>query len=342
MDCQGCIAIHKPFWGDSCPVKDCCEGRGYDHCGLCSEFPCDLLVGFAYDKEQGDNGKRIEICRSWNSYEGHGIGIHELTADEVEDALEKEQTLIFATCADNRVTIRPMSHVNDGITVYFQTGENYLKTRQIKANPNVALYVGTYEIEGKATVIGHPLDEANQFFIEKLKTKHENAFEHWSSLPSQVVVKVEISLVRQWRYVDCKPVVAIGMFNKSEATQNFNAHKFVNDVVKQNADALKEYFTSDAVICWHDSNEQFTVDEYIRANCEYPGDWNGEIRRIEKMNDGIVVVTKIYSADEAHNVTAFVKLIDGKISRLDEYYSECGESPAWRKEMNIGKPITIS
>jgi hypothetical protein len=60
------------------------------------------------------------------------------------------------------------------------------------------------------------------------------------------------------------------------------------------------------------------------------------------MDDGIVVVTKIYSADEAHYVTAFVKLTDGKISRLDEYYSECGESPAWRKNMNIGKPITIS
>ncbi|MEW6710633.1 MAG: DUF3795 domain-containing protein, partial [Candidatus Riflebacteria bacterium] len=28
-------------------------------------FPCQLLNKFAYDKEQGDNGKRIEQCRLW-------------------------------------------------------------------------------------------------------------------------------------------------------------------------------------------------------------------------------------------------------------------------------------
>ena len=67
VNCEGCVNISKPFWGDSCPVKDCCEGRGYAHCGQCLEFPCDLLNDFAYDKEQGDNGKRIETCRMWAS-----------------------------------------------------------------------------------------------------------------------------------------------------------------------------------------------------------------------------------------------------------------------------------
>jgi len=61
----GCTKINKPFWGDSCPVKDCCETREHDHCGQCSEFPCTLLTQFAYDVEQGDNGKRIETCRGW-------------------------------------------------------------------------------------------------------------------------------------------------------------------------------------------------------------------------------------------------------------------------------------
>jgi hypothetical protein len=35
-------------------------------CGIvCGDFPCDLLNQFAYDKEQGDDGKRIEQCRKW-------------------------------------------------------------------------------------------------------------------------------------------------------------------------------------------------------------------------------------------------------------------------------------
>ena len=179
----GCTKINKPFWGDSCPVKDCCEGRGHEHCGQCAEFPCNLLNEFAYDKEQGDNGQRIQQCRLWF------------------------------------------------------------------------------------------------------------------------------------------------------------AKQFMHDVVKQNAQALPKYFTQDAIICWHDSNEQFSVSEYIRANCEYPGDWEGEVQRIEKINDGFALVTKIYSKESTHLITAFVKMENGKIKRLDEYYAEYGEAPDWRKEMKIGKPI---
>ena len=65
VGCIGCIHIKKPFWGDSCPVKTCCERKKLEHCGQCSLFPCDLLNQFAYDEEQGDGGKRIEQCRCW-------------------------------------------------------------------------------------------------------------------------------------------------------------------------------------------------------------------------------------------------------------------------------------
>jgi hypothetical protein len=67
MNCGGCVKIDKPFWAgeNSCPVKSYCENKNYEHCGVCAAFPCDLLNRFAYDKEQGDDGKRIEQCRKW-------------------------------------------------------------------------------------------------------------------------------------------------------------------------------------------------------------------------------------------------------------------------------------
>lgn len=65
MGCDGCTQIDKPFWGDSCPLKVCCEEKTHSHCGQCGDFPCDLLKQFAYDKEQGDDGKRIEQCKHW-------------------------------------------------------------------------------------------------------------------------------------------------------------------------------------------------------------------------------------------------------------------------------------
>lgn len=67
MGCGGCTNITKPFWGDACPVKSCAEGKCHAHCGECSEFACDLLNQFAYDKEQGDDGKRIKQCEKWKS-----------------------------------------------------------------------------------------------------------------------------------------------------------------------------------------------------------------------------------------------------------------------------------
>lgn len=67
LGCNSCVNINKPFWGESCPVKSCCENKNLAHCGQRDIFPCELLMQFAYDKEQGDEGKRIEQCRRWQS-----------------------------------------------------------------------------------------------------------------------------------------------------------------------------------------------------------------------------------------------------------------------------------
>lgn len=67
VNCKGCVNIAKPFWGESCQVKSCCESKKLSNCGKCIDFPCDILIQFAYDKEQGDDGKRIEQCRKWYS-----------------------------------------------------------------------------------------------------------------------------------------------------------------------------------------------------------------------------------------------------------------------------------
>ena len=70
VGCKGCLLIEKPFWGDSCPVKSCCESKGKAHCGLCDAFPCDVLKQFSYDEKQGDDGKRIKQCQIWCATKG--------------------------------------------------------------------------------------------------------------------------------------------------------------------------------------------------------------------------------------------------------------------------------
>ena len=114
---------------------------------------------------------------------------------------------------------------------------------------------------------------------------------------------------------------------------------FWKDVVSQNRDALPSYFTSDALIIWHCTNEQFSVEEYVKVNCDYPGTWSGEIERIVYNGNEIILAGHVYSDDKkiSCHVVSFINLANGKISRLEEYWADDGEIPDWRIKMNVGK-----
>jgi len=120
-----------------------------------------------------------------------------------------------------------------------------------------------------------------------------------------------------------------------------NIREFWQDVLEQNEEKLQAYFHEDATICWHCSNELFTVSEYIRANCEYPGQWAGEIERIEETADSIITAVRVFPKDNSSSfhVVNFSKIESGLIIEMDEYWSDDGIAPDWRRWMNIGKPI---
>jgi hypothetical protein len=120
-----------------------------------------------------------------------------------------------------------------------------------------------------------------------------------------------------------------------------NICEFWRDVLEQNKEKLQAYFHKDAVIRWHCSNELFTVQEYIRANCDYPGLWDGEIERIEETADTVITAVNVYPVDKSHSfhVVSFFKLANGLIAEMDEYWGDDGIAPEWRRQMNIGKPI---
>lgn len=71
VHCAGCPKMEKPFWGGTCGVKACCEGRGLDHCGQCVEFPCDTLKGMGRDAGF-DPAPKLAQCRAWARAEKEG------------------------------------------------------------------------------------------------------------------------------------------------------------------------------------------------------------------------------------------------------------------------------
>ena len=116
---------------------------------------------------------------------------------------------------------------------------------------------------------------------------------------------------------------------------------FWQDVLSQNRERLPSWFREDAVIRWHCSNEQFTVAEYVRVNCDYPNDWTGEIERVEESGNTVILAGRVYPLDRSmsFHVVSFIRIENGKIVEMDEYWADDGEAPDWRREMKIGKPI---
>ena len=120
-----------------------------------------------------------------------------------------------------------------------------------------------------------------------------------------------------------------------------DTNRFFKTVLSQNAEELRKFFQKNAAIKWHCTNELFTLDEYIKANCEYPGNWNGEIERIEENANTIILACRVFPRDssESFHVVSFIHLKDDLIIEMDEYWSDDGIAPEWRKKMKIGKRI---
>ena len=117
--------------------------------------------------------------------------------------------------------------------------------------------------------------------------------------------------------------------------------QFLSAVLEKDRNSLKKYFSEHAYVNWHCTNEHFTVDEYIRANCDYPGDWDGEIERIEHFDSLIIVVVRVFTKDKSafFHVVSFIQVENGKILSLDEYWADDSDVPVWRQKLKIGKPI---
>lgn len=116
---------------------------------------------------------------------------------------------------------------------------------------------------------------------------------------------------------------------------------FWKDVADQDADRLGRYFLPDAQICWHNTNEQFPVGDYLRANCQYPGNWLCQVERVERTEAGAVSVARVWSpsSNVSLHATSFFTFEGGKIKTLDEYWGDDGPPPQWRREMGLGEEI---
>lgn len=140
---------------------------------------------------------------------------------EVFQILSSKKTMVLATSAENRVTARSMSCVVINDKIYFQTDRTFLKYRQIKNNPQVALCIDNIQIEGLASITGHPYSNENKHFIEKFKIDHNGSFLNYSHMENEIVVEVKPVLITLWKYIDGKPLREFLDFTNGKAVRKY-------------------------------------------------------------------------------------------------------------------------
>ena len=94
--------------------------------------------------------------------------------------------------------------INDGLTLYFQTDKTFEKIQNIKENNNVAINCGAFYFKGKATIEGHPTK--NSKFIELIKQKHIDTYNHYTNLPNEVLVRVDLTEAKIWGIDNSKDI----------------------------------------------------------------------------------------------------------------------------------------
>jgi uncharacterized pyridoxamine 5'-phosphate oxidase family protein len=90
---------------------------------------------------------------------------------------DKNQFVALATSEGDYVTVRTMQFVTKGLKIFFITNPNYKKYKQIVANPNVAIAAPWLQIEGSASLKGHPIQEKNTEYFEAYEEKNPESFE---------------------------------------------------------------------------------------------------------------------------------------------------------------------
>lgn len=76
-----------------------------------------------------------------------------------------------------------------------------------------------------------------------------------------------------------------------------DVYSFWDAVLRQDAARMRTFFTDSARISWPCTAENFTAEEFIRANCAYPGAWTGTVERVEQAGDTMISVSRVCAAE---------------------------------------------
>lgn len=134
--------------------------------------------------------------------------------EQFKEKLEKlfmdigsSRKMVLSTSYQDMVTSRMMSIIVLDGCFYFQTDRTFRKYEQMKKNPNVALCIDNFQIEGVCRELGHPSE--NPDFCEEYEKSFKNSYDRYTSHAQERLFVVKPCYIQKWIYEDGEPFVEI-------------------------------------------------------------------------------------------------------------------------------------
>nr|WP_040428987.1 pyridoxamine 5'-phosphate oxidase family protein [Acetivibrio cellulolyticus] len=119
---------------------------------------------------------------------------------EFVNCLEKHELIVLSTCLKDKVKSRMMCFVNDELVIYLLTGKRSNKCKQIEGNDNVSLCIDNIQIEGKAKIIGSPMDENNTEISKIFKSRHSAYYKRFAHFKVATFIEIRCEYLKQWKF----------------------------------------------------------------------------------------------------------------------------------------------
>lgn len=348
----------------ACGVAACCRAKGIAGCWQCPAFPCAQPMlkkprVRAFCRFAARHGEQALLARLARD-EAAGIRYHHpglLTGDY--DALGGEEAVL--AFLETESLIRPVGALgNYRYVVTFCEFEGRLLLSRHRARatwetqgghiepgetPDQAARRELWEESGAADLVLTPLCDyrtqrgeggANgRVYVAQVR--------RLAPLPESEMAETRLFPTLPAPAQLTYPAITPFLWAEARRRGHFRAallREFWRDVLAQDAAALERYFAPEAQVLWPNTRERFTAAHYIRANCVYPGHWQGAVEQVRRLADGAwLTITAVQGENAAfHALSLFTFDEEGGITRLEEYWGDDGAPPAWRQALGLAEP----
>ncbi|MDR0999774.1 MAG: pyridoxamine 5'-phosphate oxidase family protein [Clostridiales bacterium] len=133
------------------------------------------------------------------------ILVYKTELEKIYTHIGESKIMALATSIKNHPTVRLMSCIVYENKIFFQTGTDLIKYKQICENNNVALCVDNIQMEGIANILGRTNDKQNNEIMEMYKKHFKNSYETYAHNETEVLIEVALKKIIKWDYENGKP-----------------------------------------------------------------------------------------------------------------------------------------